>query len=417
MDIDKLRDEGIENATRNQLEEALRISLERGHILNWVAHKALDTASLEGRCGLIVGGLADEFSDKGNGYRFDFDAVGLYASEEDGILRLCHSKGLLPDVIEADNPMAGYREHLEFGTNGTEYSEIIIPLVANEEFQGLILINNEKSKRPIDFKEYFNFFHAYGDMAAGAIYSAKVHERVVEEREKAARLLESLQGLTHRIAHDLKTPLVAMGGFAKRLQKNLQKELDSDNQDHDIEGHKSYADIIVTATVRMEASLTDFLGFLELESGYQPDMSGYELNNAIGSISKRLEEKAEASGMAISYSHDSSTEEIETDKGLVNSILENLVVNAINHGEPGRIDVIAERDENGVYIRVTNNGYIPDTEEIFKPFFTTHEKGTGLGLDIIRRNAELLGGYINVRNITEEEPPRVCFEIYLPQDC
>jgi len=102
---------------------------------------------------------------------------------------------------------------------------------------------------------------------------------------------------------------------------------------------------------------------------------------------------------------------------LIQAVL-NLLINAVEASSPGqRIHLCSEYDENdggAVTIMVADEGPgIPDNiiADIYKPFFTTKFKGTGLGLNNVKRIAEAHGGYVEARNVL---PNGACFTIEIP---
>jgi signal transduction histidine kinase len=102
--------------------------------------------------------------------------------------------------------------------------------------------------------------------------------------------------------------------------------------------------------------------------------------------------------------------------GELNQIWANLVDNALDAvGVGGRVTVSARAEAGKIVVRVTDNGagIPPDVKSrIFDPFFTTKGvgKGTGLGLDIVRRLVDTNDGLIEV----ESEPGRTEFRVALP---
>jgi signal transduction histidine kinase len=102
--------------------------------------------------------------------------------------------------------------------------------------------------------------------------------------------------------------------------------------------------------------------------------------------------------------------------GELNQVWANLVDNALDAvGNGGRVTVTARAEGPNVVVRVTDNGPgIPADvkSKIFDPFFTTKPvgKGTGLGLDIVRRLVDRNDGLIDV----ESEPGRTEFRVTLP---
>jgi signal transduction histidine kinase len=103
--------------------------------------------------------------------------------------------------------------------------------------------------------------------------------------------------------------------------------------------------------------------------------------------------------------------------GELNQVWANLIDNALDAvGQNGRVVVSARAEGHRVVVRVTDNGPgIPEDvkSRIFDPFFTTKPvgKGTGLGLDIVRRLVDKNDGTIDV----ESEPGRTEFRVVLPR--
>jgi signal transduction histidine kinase len=100
-------------------------------------------------------------------------------------------------------------------------------------------------------------------------------------------------------------------------------------------------------------------------------------------------------------------------------VFTNLITNAIDAiGQQGQLDLAIERaSENQVVVRVRDSGCgIPDEnlKTIFQPFFTTKgDKGTGIGLWVIKGIVDKLGGKIEVETSTSGTTG-TCFSIFLP---
>ena len=80
---------------------------------------------------------------------------------------------------------------------------------------------------------------------------------------------------------------------------------------------------------------------------------------------------------------------IEADEQLLRQVLFNLILNAVQAaGENGRIQITAQRAQGEGILEVRDDGPgVPNENraEIFKPYFTTHQKGTGLGLAVVQQ--------------------------------
>jgi signal transduction histidine kinase len=114
----------------------------------------------------------------------------------------------------------------------------------------------------------------------------------------------------------------------------------------------------------------------------------------------------------ITFHWESKPDDLELfiDEKQVTQVLVNLIKNAIHSLEnipAGRIDVLAGIDANGrKFLKVMDNGPgIPTelTQEIFVPFFTTKEKGTGIGLSLSRQIMQLHEGTLQVHSLPDTE--------------
>jgi signal transduction histidine kinase len=128
-----------------------------------------------------------------------------------------------------------------------------------------------------------------------------------------------------------------------------------------------------------------------------------------------LKSKARSKSVAINVSAEPDVPRVRGFIGELNQIWSNLLDNALDAVPPsGRIDVIVGRNPRGVAVRVIDNGPgIPKDiiNRIFDPFFTTKGvgKGTGLGLDMVRRHVVHNDGSIEV----ESQPGRTEFRVVL----
>jgi len=102
--------------------------------------------------------------------------------------------------------------------------------------------------------------------------------------------------------------------------------------------------------------------------------------------------------------------------GELNQVWSNLIDNALDAvDDGGQIEIIARRERDHVTVRVIDNGHgipVEARDRIFDPFFTTKPvgKGTGLGLDIVRRLVQRHNGQIEL----ESRPGRTEFLVTLP---
>jgi PAS domain S-box-containing protein len=235
----------------------------------------------------------------------------------------------------------------------------------------------------------------------------KLREKVVTAERMAA-----LGELAAKVAHEIRNPLLSIGGFARRLEKRLDGDL------------KEYSKIIVDEVSRLEGILNDTLSFVK---SAPIKKTFFDLGEIIDSITTLIEP-------AILEKGNSLTREIErpvnihADYDRIKEVLLNLVSNANEATDHGNIIIrsykhvmLSEADLPGhtvqssnIIVEIEDNGCGIQEENInrvFDPFFTTRPTGTGLGLSITKRIVEEHGGRIEVESIRGSGAK---FKIYIP---
>ncbi len=205
--------------------------------------------------------------------------------------------------------------------------------------------------------------------------------------------LSALGRLTADVAHEIRNPLTAIGGFAKRLEKQLE------------EGSKGreYARIVVSEVARLERILKDTLSF-----SHEPKsrMAHVDLNDIIARVERDFAESCREKELSLEVRPDPSLPPCIADADQIRQAVANLATNAIDAMQAGGTLTISTRTEcdNGVRFVVidvadTGPGIPPDlVHRIFEPFYTTKEigRGTGLGLSICKRIMEEHRGAVRV---------------------
>ncbi|MCM1315353.1 MAG: HAMP domain-containing histidine kinase [Prevotella sp.] len=201
-------------------------------------------------------------------------------------------------------------------------------------------------------------------------------------RNQADYMFEDYQkNLTDSLAHDLKTPLMAIGGYVENiLTGNLTKD-ETNKYLSSVMDNISYTDSIITRTLELNA-----INSINIKPA-QFDLC-WLVNNAVEKYSLLLDEKN------ISV-HTDGTGEISADTATLKTIIENLISNAVNYTtDNGKIN-ISISDKN-IIIKNTVDKKI-DVKELKKPFTKgdksrSNNSGSGLGL-AIAENASAINGF------------------------
>jgi signal transduction histidine kinase len=240
------------------------------------------------------------------------------------------------------------------------------------------------------------------------IFIALILGFLVEKERKKHRVLlrtESLAAVgktVSEIAHDMKTPLMAIGGFARQVSRKLGKGDPN---------HKKL-DIIIKETTRLESMVEEMLDFGKPMKLQLTDTNLNELVLDSIKVAKPLAKKA---GIALKTDLAAFLPALALDVPRVKQMLLNLIANAVQASPEGEHVLVRTRPDNpGVVLEVVDGGRgISEEhhESIFHPFFSTKKGGTGLGLGIVKKIVETHGGEISFHPNADKG---VTFAVRLP---
>ncbi len=209
-------------------------------------------------------------------------------------------------------------------------------------------------------------------------------ERATMQTEKQA----SIDELSSSIAHEIRNPIAA----AKSLVQQMGEDPTS------VE-NVEYAKVALEELERVEHRVSHLLKYAK-EEDYS--FALVNLANVIDSALTQLRAKLDAAKIAISRNYIAGPT-VQADAEKLRQVFANLVDNAIDAlatiPEGRRIDLFLENGDGLATVRVRDNGCgIPSEklDRIFNPFFTTKEKGTGLGMAISKKIVEAHEGAIEV---------------------
>ena len=227
-----------------------------------------------------------------------------------------------------------------------------------------------------------------------------------EEMARHKRLV-ALGKLSAGIAHEIRNPLSSIRGLAQFVYNSFSK---TDERKEDL-------NTIIQEVDRLNKLVVQVLDFAKLK---KPNLTRFSLNDLIRKIAElfKLEIKDKQIKFNLELSPDIS--QIQADEDQVRQILMNVIINAIQAiPKEGEIKIKTEkatlRGEPAIKLIVEDSGIgIPekDFNQIFDPFFSTKEKGSGLGLSIVYKLVEAHQGEIKVES---KEGKGTKFVIFLPQ--
>lgn len=291
---------------------------------------------------------------------------------------------------------------------------LVVPLVSQEAVLGLVVADNLFTRVPISL-DSIRMLSTFANQAGVALANAQAFEQLAASLEELRRTqaalsraerLAGIGSVAAHVAHEIRNPLVSIGGFARRLEKQA---------DHcDPEYVRSRTQIIVKEVQRLEQILRNVADFTAPGA---PQLGPVEPNSVIEEVLRVQQPVFEDAAIVVETALADDLPVIQADRGKLLQVMLNLVRNAMQAMDGhGHLQLRTARTPDGgaMVIEVVDDGPgIPADrlEEIFNPFFTNKADGTGLGLAVSRKIVTDHGGELTVES---EEGAGAKFIIRLP---
>jgi signal transduction histidine kinase len=231
------------------------------------------------------------------------------------------------------------------------------------------------------------------------LFVVKRGEAIIEQRAEERLRLKGQLGRAERlsamgemaagISHEIRNPLGIIRSSAELLKKKVAK----------IDPTSAIPDIIIEEATRLNGIITDFINFARPRSPkFSPCRVEDVLEKNLAFLAAPIAEKS----YTIRKAFQDPLPEIMADAPMLHQSFLNLFINAMQAmPEGGAIGISLNADGGSVTIQIEDEGRgIPDDllEKVWDPFFTTKDKGTGLGLGIVKNIIESHGGSIGIAN-------------------
>jgi PAS domain S-box-containing protein len=352
------------------------------------------------------------------------------------------NKSILVDGLDPDNTLV-----IETGAFSLRPKVVLaMPIIYQERRQGVLVL---ASTRALTERER-SFVDRLGGQLAVALHNLKLFDEMKllsdqlrirgEEINSKNRQLEEADRLKSEflanMSHELRTPLNSIIGFSEVLLDGLRGELEP--------GQKQYVEQILDSGQHLLSLINDILDLSKVEAGrMELDLEPLEITTVLCDSLSIVLEKAGAHGVDLRCQPALDLGVLQADARKVKQILFNLLSNAVKFTpEGGAVRLLAQRmggeqaardlpngmrtalPEQGatefLEIEVTDTGLgIPaeSLSRLFQPFsqlesgISRSHEGTGLGLAMVRKLAELHGGGVGVQS---EEGKGSSFLVWLP---
>ncbi|MBA4322934.1 MAG: two-component sensor histidine kinase, partial [Odoribacter sp.] len=161
----------------------------------------------------------------------------------------------------------------------------------------------------------------------------------------------------------------------------------------------SIPDIIVEETVRLNNIITDFLDFAKPKN---PDFMPCHIEDILEKNIVFLAQQFKESGCIIETDMASDLPKVFADSNMLYQAFLNILINSMQAmPDGGKISVTVSADHSGISIVFEDEGEgVPEDllNKIWDPFYSTKDKGTGLGLGIVKKIIEAHSGIIEISN-------------------
>lgn len=276
----------------------------------------------------------------------------------------------------------------EFGSEASLY----LGLRRGERIVG-ILTAGRRSRREAFSVQHQRIAHGIAQSASLAL----AHDRTLEELKRANSLKTDFLAT---MSHELRTPLSVIMGYTRLLLDGDFGRLKAGQTDILWKVDKSARELLDLITATLEAS--------HLETKEPPlDLHEVRLAELLSELKHETTVPREKPALSLVWRVDAQVPPVRTDRTKLKVVLKHLIDNAVKFTEAGRITVDAHVKGEGVEICVMDTGagiephVFPVIFDIFRQGagpLTRQYEGVGLGLYVVRRTVELLGGSVSVES-------------------
>jgi signal transduction histidine kinase len=234
--------------------------------------------------------------------------------------------------------------------------------------------------------------------------------RLVEELERTSRIKSEFVAT---ISHELRSPLNVILGYSELLLGGAFGDLSTPQSESLMRLERSAQEL--------RELITSTLDLSRIEAGtIEVDIGEIGLDDFVDRLDEEIRELRDKDGLRFSWHVASGLPPLRTDPLKLKVVIKNLITNAIKFTEEGSVSVEIEPVADGVEFRVvdTGIGIAPEAlSRIFEAFRQeevpgTHGRGgVGLGLYIVRRLVDLLGGRISVESVLTQGST---FRVWIP---
>jgi signal transduction histidine kinase len=313
-------------------------------------------------------------------------AKGIRLGVGEGIAGWVVKKGqpvMSQDVSKDERFSPKYDKKTGFRTK----SMICVPLILRDEPVGALQVINKRSGRPFTQTD-LKLLIGMAQQIAVAMENAMLYQRLEEDFAMTTQELKITQAklirserlvamghLVRGIAHEIRNPIMTIGGFTQRVQRELGK-------DHKLQ---KYIDIVLEQTARLEKLVKQVREFADVQSASLGlDQIGVVIDDLVDKFSSTSKKR----NVRLVVDIDGDIPLIEMDSAQMVTALSNIMENALESmPEGGTLTLKVSRNNNLlITISDTGSGIAPEQlDSVYDPFVTSKTRGAGLGLTTVHQ--------------------------------
>jgi signal transduction histidine kinase len=344
--------------------------------------------------------------DSGTGELFFRVALGSAADKARDV-RLKPGEGIagwvartgLPLIIPDVRTDRRFTQSVDDQTGFRTRSILCVPLIYKERLNGVLEVLNKRGGKGFD-EEDLELLKILANQVATALENARLYSRLNERFATTADQLKTTQEqllqsewlaalgrLSQGVAHEVRNPVMVIGGFARRMRKQVD----------DLSQEGKTLDIILEETERLEHMVTAIEEFSRMRP---PVLEELSLGDLFAKVLNQFEPQFLAHRIEVPPPGLEDNAAVLADGELMEQVLRNVIQNAVD-AQPngGMLEVGLTPEAQWVTITVRDHGVgiPPETlPTVFEPFVTSKTRGSGLGLTAVHRIVREHGGDVRI---------------------
>ncbi len=310
-------------------------------------------------------------------------------------LEIMSQKGTLNGLICEFPP-----EERDFLEQQGILSILAVPIFHNEQWWGFIGFDNCTEKKVYSAAEE-SMLKTAAVAIGGAIQRESINRQLLAAKAKAEEMNRLKSNFLANMSHELRTPLIGVLGFAEILKEDIRDPY-----------HKKLAENIYTAGQRLSDSLSLILDISRIEADKLTlNLELVDISEVIAESISYFEVDASNKGLFVRTAFPEVIPLLKSDRRMLLTIVDNLLSNAIKFTNKGGVDFIVFVEQGitfrkvNIIVRDSGIGISPDfQQQIYEEFRQASEgltrtfEGVGLGLTIVKKFTEKLGGKIEMNS-------------------